>query len=252
MMCLVLAGGLGTRMASYTQSMPKALIPVGGVPFIDLQIAWLASHGVTEIVMSVGYRAAMLAEHLGDGRRFGVPIRYVDEGTELRGTGGALRFALEQGALTEHFLVTYGDSFLPVDFGQVASAVLASKKPAAMTVLQNGGRWDASNVVFEGGRLVVYDKRHKTRPSADFHFIDYGLLGLSRRVVEERIPKNAPGEKHDLADVLHELSLEGELFGIEVEPRFYEIGSPAGLDDFTAWVKDKRAKGELSWARGVG
>ena len=77
-------------------------------------------------------------------------------------------------------------------------------------------------------------------------------MGLSRRVVEERIPKNVPGEKHDLADVLHELSLEGDLFGIEVEPRFYEIGSPAGLDDFTAWVKDKRAKGELSWARGVG
>jgi MurNAc alpha-1-phosphate uridylyltransferase len=67
MQCVVLAGGLATRMRPLTERIPKALIPVAGRPFIDHQLAHLAGHGVTEVVMSIGYRGTELRAHVGDG-----------------------------------------------------------------------------------------------------------------------------------------------------------------------------------------
>ena len=85
-------------------------------------------------------------------------IRYVDEGEKLRGTGGALRLALEQGVLDESFLVIYGDSFLPVRFAPVWQAFKASGMPALMTVLRNEGRWDRATPFTGTGRVMLYDK----------------------------------------------------------------------------------------------
>jgi N-acetyl-alpha-D-muramate 1-phosphate uridylyltransferase len=249
MQCVLLAGGLGTRMRHLTEAMPKALIAIGDRPFIDYQLAWLATHGVSEVVLSIGYRGEMVRAHVGAGDRFGIPVRYVDEGADLRGTGGALRLALEQGVLDGRFFVTYGDSFLPIDFAAVERVFVASRKRAAMTILKNGGRWDTSNVIVEDGELVLYDKQRRDRPAQSFEYIDYGLSALQRSVVEELVPS---GEKFDLADVFYELSVRRELLGVEVTERFYEIGSPAGLADFTSWVEDARAKGELTWLKGAG
>src|SRR4051812_12442912 len=198
MQCVILAGGLATRMRPLTEAIPKALIPVAGAPFIDHQLAWLARHGVTQVVLSIGYRGDMLRAHVGDGARFGLRVRYVDEGTDLRGTAGALRLALDQGALEEAFLVTYGDSFLPIDFDEVWRTFRASGRPALMTVFANHGRWDTSNVIFDGTSVVLYDKQHRTRPAADFTYIDYGLSALAREVVVGEI---AAGTKADLADL---------------------------------------------------
>src|ERR1700733_2234592 len=106
MQCVILAGGLATRMRPLTETIPKAMIPVGGAPFIDHQLTWLSRHGVDQVVLSIGYRGRLLAEHVGDGARFGLRVRVVDEGENLQGTAGALRLADEQGALAETFLLT--------------------------------------------------------------------------------------------------------------------------------------------------
>jgi NDP-sugar pyrophosphorylase family protein len=232
--CLILAGGLATRMRPLTQTLPKALIPVGGRPFIDHQLDWLVAHGVTDVVLSVGYLGGALRDHVGDGAAFGLRVRTVDEGPNLRGTAGAVRLALDEGALAERFLLTYGDSFLPIDFAGVFRSFVASGAPALMTVFRNQGRWDASNVIFDGRMVTLYDKQRRTRPPEDFAFIDYGLSALTRQVVSERIP---PGVKADLSDLFHGLSLRGELCGYESPERFYEIGSPQGLADFSEWVR---------------
>jgi NDP-sugar pyrophosphorylase family protein len=243
MQCLILAGGLATRMRPITETIPKALIPVCGVPFVDHQLRWMAAHGVTEAILSIGYRGDMLRDHVGDGARFGVAVRVVDEGMHLRGTAGALRLALDQGVLDDAFLVTYGDSFLPIDFARVWRAFAASGAPALMTVFHNAGRWDTSNAIYRDGRVELYDKRRQSRPAADFQFIDYGLLAMKRSVIAARVapPRthDAGGaiEKTDLAGVLNTLSIDGELAGMEIAERFYEIGSPAGLADFEAWMR---------------
>jgi hypothetical protein len=112
-----------------------------------------------------------------------------------------------------------------------------------MTVFHNAGRWDTSNAIYRDGRVELYDKRRQSRPAADFHFIDYGLLAMKRSVIAARVappPAQDQGgaiEKADLAAVLNGLSVDGELAGMEIAERFYEIGSPAGLADFEAWMR---------------
>jgi NDP-sugar pyrophosphorylase family protein len=231
---VILAGGLATRMRPLTEKIPKALLPVAGRPFLDHQLEWLAGHGVSDVVLCVGYRADAIQAHAGDGARYGLRIRYVDEADRLRGTAGALRLALDEGALEESFLVTYGDSFLPIDFAAVFAAFVASGKPALMTVFLNHGRYDTSNAIFEGNLVTLYDKKRETRPATDFAYIDYGLTALSRRVIAEAIPSGAVA---DLATLFHALSVRGELAGLEIPDRFYEIGSPAGLEDLERWLQ---------------
>ena len=218
------------------------------MPFIDHQLAWLAAHGVTGVVLSIGYRGDMLRDHVGDGGRFGLEVRVVDEGTSLRGTAGALRLALDRGVLDEAFLVTYGDSFLPIDFADVWRhfRAAAAAAPALMTVFRNAGRWDTSNVIYRAGRVELYDKHHATRPAADFDYIDYGLSAMKRSVIEQLVPAprpppapgqpREPADRPDLAELFHALSRRGELAGYEVRERFFEIGSPAGLEDFERWI----------------
>jgi MurNAc alpha-1-phosphate uridylyltransferase len=236
MQCLILAGGLATRMRPLTETIPKALLPVDGRPFVDHQLDWLAAHGVSDVVLSVGYLGDAIRAHVADGSRYGLAVRVVDEGSNLRGTAGAVRLAFDQGVLDERFLLTYGDSFLPIDFAAVFRAFIDSGAPALMTVYRNQGRWDTSNVIFDGRMVTLYDKQRRTRPAEDFTFIDYGLSALTRRVVEERIPS---GQKVDLAELFHALSLRAELAGYEAAERFYEIGSPAGLADFSEWLRTR-------------
>lgn len=231
MECVILAGGLGTRMRPATETIPKALIPVAGRPFVDWQLEWLASQGVRRIVLSIGHRGDLLRQHVGDGAAFDLQVDYVDEGPRLRGTGGALRLALDQGVLGDTFFVLYGDSYLSVSLPAVWAAFVGSGRPALMTVLRNEARWDASNADYADGAVLLYDK-HRAEPDR-FRFIDYGLLVLSQAVVSE-IPA---GEVSDLATLLHRLSVEGRLAGFEVAHRFYEIGSPSGLAELEAHLQ---------------
>src|SRR6266446_10547685 len=120
--CVVLAGGLGTRMRPMTEEIPKALIPVLGRPFADWQLEHLAAEGVERVTYSVGYRSEMLRAHVGDGSRFGLQVSWVDEGEHLLGTGGALRHAYDEGALDAAFFVLYGDSYLPISMSEVETA----------------------------------------------------------------------------------------------------------------------------------
>jgi NDP-sugar pyrophosphorylase family protein len=108
-------------------------------------------------------------------------------------------------------------------------AFQAAGQPALMCVFRNDNRWDASNVVYEGGRVVAYDKQRRT-PA--MHHIDYGCGILSPQVFD-RWPGDRP---FDLADVYRALAAEGRLAGFEVRERFYEIGSPAGLAETRAYL----------------
>ncbi|MES1209916.1 MAG: nucleotidyl transferase, partial [Pseudomonadota bacterium] len=115
-----------------------------------------------------------------------------------------------------------------------ARAHEAAGTPALMTVFHHQGRWDSSNVIFDGHNVTLYDKQRRTRPAEEFAYIDYGLSAFERRVIADEVPSGATA---DLADLFHRLSRRGDLAGLEVRERFYEIGSPAGLEDFAAWLR---------------
>jgi NDP-sugar pyrophosphorylase family protein len=227
MQCVILAGGLGTRMRPLTDTCPKTLLPVCGRPFAYHQLHWLAAQGIDDVIYCIGHQGEMIRRYWESEPALVHSIRYVDEGEQLRGTGGALSLAREQGVLDESFLVIYGDSFLPVEFAPIWRAFHASGMPALMTVLRNQGRWDRSNIVYENGRLLLYDKQIDPR----MQHIDYGLSAFHRELFDHR------PEVFDLAALLHDLSLQGELAGFEVEQRFYEIGSPQGLRDVEQYLE---------------
>lgn len=223
----ILAGGLATRLRPITTTIPKAMVEVAGQPFICHQLAYLKRQGVTEVVMCIGYLGDMIEAEVGDGSAFGLKVRYSPDGEKLLGTGGALKQALP--LLDEAFFVLYGDSFLPIDFAAVEKDFAASGKPALMTVLKNGNRWDKSNVVYRDHQLVEYNKQ-QTRP--DMEYIDYGL-GVLRREVFDGTPEQ---ESFDLAGLYHQLSVQGQLAGHEVHQRFYEMGSFEGLKETEAYL----------------
>lgn len=225
-LCVVLAGGLGTRMHPETATVPKALLPVAGRPFLAWQLEALARGGVGRVLLCLGHLGEQVREFLA-GRALPLAVDCVDDGDMLLGTGGALRRAYDLGRLDPAFLVTYGDSYLPVDFAAALRALVDRGAPALMCVLRNEDRWGRSNAELVDGR-VRYDKSGRRAPPGGQRYIDYGLLALRREVVAESF---APGARADLADALHALGERGALAGLEVHRRFYEVGSPAGRDE---------------------
>src|SRR5262249_11288467 len=134
--------------------------------------------------------------------------------------------------LGEAFWVLYGDSYLDFDYGACLGAFAGSGVLGLMTVLRNDDRWDRSNVVFRDGRLVCYSKR---APSPEMTHIDY-RAALLKREAALRLPEDEPS---DLADLYNELVACGQMVGYEVRRRFYEIGSPAGLEETQAYLRAK-------------
>lgn len=92
---VILAGGLGLRLRPITEKVPKPMIEVAGKPILEWQLEWYKRHGFRRFVFLVGYKWEVISEYFGDGRRWGVEIRYSREEEPL-GTAGALRNALPQ------------------------------------------------------------------------------------------------------------------------------------------------------------
>src|SRR4051794_10666712 len=147
----ILAGGLATRLRPITEKIPKLLVEVAGEPFFSHQLRLLRGAGLTRLVLCVGHLGEKIVELYGDGAKWGVTIDYAFDAPKLLGTGGALIAALPK--LGQHFYVLYGDSYLPVDYRAVGDCFLRAAQPGLMTVYENHGRFDASNVWFEDGEI---------------------------------------------------------------------------------------------------
>jgi N-acetyl-alpha-D-muramate 1-phosphate uridylyltransferase len=229
----ILAGGLATRLRPLTETIPKALIELNGEPFVAHQLRLLSSRGINRVVLCVGYRGEMIRDFVGDGSQFGLRAEVLFDGPTLLGTAGAIRHALP--LLSENFFVLYGDSYLPCDYSAVASAFLSSGKRGLMTVFRNDGNFDASNVEYLDGHIVRYDKK-STTPA--MRHIDYGLGAFHANVFAD-LPDGVPC---DLADVYQSLLSAGDLAAFDVPQRFYEIGSPHGLEETSEYLRKTNAK----------
>ena len=223
----ILAGGLATRLRPVTAKIPKALIEINGEPFLAHQLRLLARSGICRVTLCVGFLGEMIEEYAGNGGRFGLDIRYSADGPELRGTAGAI--AQARRLLGDMFFVLYGDSYLPCDYRAVERAFMESGCTGLMTVYPNSDRWDTSNVRFEGGRILAYNKRVRT---PEMRHIDYGL-GAFQSAAFDDVPERGA---YDLADVYRNLLERHELAGLEVPQRFYETGSLAGIRELSTFL----------------
>jgi len=217
---IILAGGLATRLHPITEKIPKALVEVGGLPFIAHQLNLLKSHGIRFVVISTWYKGEMIRDFVGDGSRFGMEVRYTFDGENPLGTGGAIRKSLP--LFKEPFFVLYGDSYLPCNYADIQAHFDTHRKPALMAVYRNEGKWDTSNVEMINGQILCYDKKNR---NLRMQFIDYGL-GLFKPEVFSSVSEDQPA---DLAEIYQKLVADYKLLAYEVKERFYEIGSFTGL-----------------------
>ncbi len=229
---VVLAGGLGTRVAHLTGSdLPKALLAVGGHPFVDLKLAELIAGGADEIVLLVGHNADALDRHLRESAPAGARVRCVPDGPELLGTGGAIRRALAE--LPDRFWVTYGDTLLDVPMAEVEK--FADSPDAGidgvMVVLENADRWETSNISVADERVIAYEKG---APPGTHRFIDYGMLLLRREMFET----HAPGTAFDLGEVLNDQIAGRRLGAWAATEQFRDIGTEEAWRETDAWARD--------------
>lgn len=217
---IILAGGTATRLRPLTEKIPKALVEVGGQPFISQQLRLLYFHGIRHVVISAWYQGEMIRDYVGNGDRFGIKVEYVFDGDHPLGTGGAIRHAIH--LINGPFFVLYGDSYLPCDYSVIQEFFMAAQKPGLMTVYHNQDQWDSSNVEIAGNRILAYDKEKRT---PGMEYIDYGLS-----VFQPEVFDYLPDGKHaDLKDVYKKLLKAHQLLAYPVGQRFYEIGSFKGL-----------------------
>jgi NDP-sugar pyrophosphorylase family protein len=227
----VLAGGMGTRVASLTGgTMAKAMLEVGGRPFIDHKLNEAVRLGASRVVLLLGAHSESIVAHVGDGGRWGLPVVCVVDDEGLNGTGGALRRAAVE--LPDRYWVTYGDSLLDVDLAAAERAAEKHGWDAVMTVLMNEGRWQPSNVAVVDERVVAYDKE---RRGHDFRYIDYGYLYLPSDAVT-----SVDKTRFDLRDVLQPLIDRGALGAFRAHEPFHDIGTPEAWAATDEWLRARQ------------
>jgi len=227
MQAVILAGGLGTRQRPLTETVPKVLIPVRGRPFVDYQLALLKKSGIDDFVFCIGHLGEKVQRHLGDGSAYGCNIRYSFDGPRLLGPAGALKRAVP--LLQDRFFVTYGDAYLRAPYGEIMEILVSSEKLAVMSVYRNENRFGRSDVVVREGAVVQYDKKKRVE---GMDWINYGVSALRKEALA-LVPE---GEFCDEETFYGSLIKRKDLLAFEVKNRFYEIGTPASLAEFEAFI----------------
>ncbi len=133
MRAVVLVGGEGTRLRPLTYTTPKSLLPIANLPFLERQLAWLESHGIDDVVLSLGYLPDAFVRHFPDGRHGTIRLSYAVEEKPL-GTAGGIRYAA--GAIDERFVVCNGDILTDLDLGAMIRFHEASGADATIALTQ--------------------------------------------------------------------------------------------------------------------
>jgi len=227
---VILAGGLATRLYPVTRTIPKALIEIGGRPFIDHQLLLLKENGIHQVILCVGNLGKMIESHIGDGSVFGLDVQYSYDGDVLLGTGGAIKKA--SAMLPQEFIILYGDSYLDISVKSVVQKFHEAHRPLLMTVYRNRNAFDTSNVIVDGDRVARYDK---TARDPAMEYIDYGMIAIHKNVFDQ-YPADEP---FDLSVVLTRMSEAGEVAAFEVTTRFYEIGSVQGIKETEEYIRNR-------------
>ena len=230
---VIIAGGLATRLRPITEKIPKSLIEINKEPFVYHQLELLEKKGFKNIHFCLGFLGEQVEKAVKESEYFKrLSISFSYDGEKLLGTGGTIRKIINQ--LPEYFFITYGDSYLDINFYNIQELFESKKQNynSLMTVYKNTDLFDTSNVIFENDSIELYSK---TKKESRMAHIDYGVGILSNKCMDN-YDKNII---FDLAELYENLSLKKELFGYEIFQRFYEIGSLQGIKDLSNYLKLK-------------
>ncbi len=184
MRAVVLVGGFGTRLRPLTLHTPKQMLPVVGVTMLERVIAWLGGHGVTEAVLSLGYRPDAFTASFPDQCCAGVRLRYAVEPEPLD-TAGAIAFAAREVRIEERFVAVNGDVLTDADLTALVADHDAHPETAAtigLTPVEDPSRYGVVDVDDDGlVRAFVEKPARGTEPS---HLINAGQYVLDPDVLD--------------------------------------------------------------------
>ncbi len=151
MKAMILAAGRGTRLRPITDRVPKPLLPVAGEPLIERHLQALAAAGFDEVVINVAWLGQAIRDHVGDGREWGLSVRYSDEGEQPLETAGGIRHALEL-LRPGPFVVVNGDVVTDYPFGRL---VLAPDDYARLVLVPNPAHRSDGDFALAGDRVAT-------------------------------------------------------------------------------------------------
>lgn len=226
MKTVILAGGLGTRLAEETGVRPKPMVEIGGQPILWHVMKHYSSHGFNEFLVALGYKGEMIKRYfldyyplygnltvnLSDG---GVRadnneceswlVHLVDTGEDSMTGGRVLRMRERVGA--ETFMVTYGDGVTNVDLKRVVEFHRSHGKIATVTAVRPPSRF--GGIVFEGDRVAEFTEK----PQIGEGWINGGFMVFEPAVFDYMVDDSTVLEK----DVLEALASEGHLMAYRHE-----------------------------------
>ncbi|MDE2040048.1 MAG: NTP transferase domain-containing protein [Elusimicrobia bacterium] len=220
MQAVILAGGKGTRLRPFTATLPKPLVPVGDYPIIELVVRQLRRHGFRDIIVSTGHLAGLIEAYCGDGRRWGVKLRYVRESSPLS-TAGALKLVR---GLRSDFLTINGDILTTLDFRKLHRFHVRRKAAATVAVCRRRRTLDFGVIGLDSeDRLVSYDEK----PSFDY-LVSMGVNVFDRRALRHI----GDGEALGIPELIARLRASGQtVLGFRGKADWLDIGRP---DDYEA------------------
>jgi histidinol-phosphate phosphatase family protein len=218
---VIFAGGMGTRLRPLTNDRPKPMVLVNGRPFLEYLIELLRSNGITDVVLLLGYLPEKVVEHFGDGRKFGMNIRYsISDVSDETG----VRLKKAEALLDDLFLLMYSDNYWPVDLEKIVVVHAASGKLGLMSVYNNRDHASEygtrNNVrVEEDGRVSYYGA---VSDDPRINATDAGVFLMSKKVVD-LIPD---GNVSFQTTVLPKLISENQLAAYRMDHPYYFVTSP--------------------------
>jgi mannose-1-phosphate guanylyltransferase len=219
---IVLVGGEGTRLRPLTYTTPKQMLPVAEIPMIERVVAHLVEHGVTDIVLSLGYRPDAFTAAYPEGRCAGATLSYAVE-PELLDTAGAIRFAATQAAVDATFLVLNGDVLTDLDIGAL---IEAHRKHGGEGTISLTPVDDPSSF-----GVVAYDRDGKVerfveKPApgtAPSNLINAGTYVLEPSVLD----RITPGRRVNIErEVFPAMVADGALFARAATGYWLDVGTP--------------------------
>src|SRR5665213_3946630 len=235
---IILAGGAGTRLRARLGDLPKPMIPIAGKPLLEHQVELAKKFGFTDLIFFVHYRADLIESYFGDGKKFGVQIRYVLEKEPL-GTAGAVLAGFEN--LAEHFVVLYGDTMVNVDLNRIWNAHEKAKVDATLLLHPNDHPLDSDLVEIDSKSLVT---AFHNRPHAENvwrqNLVNAGLYVLEKSAISEFRSPNSEARILDFGkDIFPAMLRAGKkLLGYNSPEFIKDIGTPERYDKISAQFAD--------------
>ena len=200
----MLAGGMGVRLRPYTLDTPKPMVNVNGRPFVEYLIEFLKSNGIKELVLLLGYLPEKVVEHVGDGSKFGLRVKYSIGGVDDY-TGTRVRNA--KALLDDTFLLLYCDNYLPMDIGKLAAFHAKKNVPATVTVYTNKDSRTKNNMFVDAdGYVATYDR---SRAAPGLNGVDMGFFIVKKEVVDAMPTHNFWFEEETVSRLIAEKNLAG-------------------------------------------